>query len=364
MKRMTRYFLFFSSFFILSLVFPSIAHAAPVENGHTIFGDTYILESGRILKGDLNVIGGVVTIEEGATVSGNMFVLGGLVTINGSIQGNLAVIGGTVSLEEHAVINGDLISPASYINRDSNAVINGNRIESWNVPWTDYNFPSFFQSRTPTSPANRIIPAITNIGTNIALMLVIVGLGALLLLLASKNAEVMTHALTTQPWQTFGYGLLTAIVMLVGGLILTVTICFIPVVIILGLAFILAILVGWLTLGYELGKQISEGIFKTKWSPVASAAFGNFILFLLAKGLDLIPCIGGFLIFILMLISLGMVVVTLFGTIPFPREPRQGYKDQKILLQREQTHSSAHAPIEKNSDEQIQHEAKQADSNN
>lgn len=341
MKKITKFFLFISSVFILALALPSAVFAVPMENGRTVLGETYVLESGRILDGDLNVFGGVVTIEEDAAVNGNMFVLGGLVTINGTIQGNLAVIGGTVTLEENAVINGDLMSPASYINQHPDATINGNRIEGWNIPWTDYRFPSFVQSRTSTSPVDRIIPTITRIGTDFALMLVIVGLGALLLLIASKNAEVMTQALISQPWQTLGYGVLTAIAMLVGGLILTLTICMIPVVIIVSLAFALAVLVGWLTLGYELGKRISVGIFKSNWSPVASAALGNFILFLLAKGLDLIPCIGGMLILVAIFFGLGMVVVTLFGTIPFPREMDHGNDDKMIILQHEQAEHEA-----------------------
>jgi hypothetical protein len=362
MKKASRFFLFILTLCFLSLAFPTIAHAAPVENGRTILGETYVLESGRILDGDLNVIGGVVTIEEDATVNGNMFVLGGLVTIDGTIQGNLAVIGGTVTLEENAVIDGDLISPASYINRNPNAIINGNRIEGWNVPWTDYRFPSFFQTRTAVRPADRIIPAITRIGTDIALMLVIVGLGALLLLIAPKNVERMTQALISQPWQTLGYGVLTALAMFVGGLILTITICLIPVVIIVGLAFGLALLVGWLTLGYELGRRISDGLFKTKWSPVASAALGNFVLFLLAKGLDLVPCIGGFLNLIAMLFGLGMVLVTMFGTTHFPREMDHGEQDQMILLQTDQSHSAAHAPIEPSTAEETEHQTDQADS--
>jgi hypothetical protein len=82
----------------------------------------------------------------------------------------------------------------------------------------------------------------------------------------------------------------------------------------------------------------------------------------MAKGLDLIPCIGGFLNLIALLFGLGMVVVTLFGTIPFPREMGQGDQDQMILLQSEQTHQSMPVPIETTTDEQAEHEADQSDS--
>jgi len=362
MKKATRFSLAISFLFIASLAFTTPVLAMSFEDGRTILGETYVLESGKVLSGDLNVFGGVVTIEEKATVDGNMFVLGGLVTINGAINGNLVVIGGTITLEEHAFIGGDLISPASNINRDPDAIITGNRIEGWTLPWADNNFPFFFQSRTTVNPSNSIIPAITRIGSDIALMLVIVGLGALLLLIAPKNTQVMIQALITQPWQTLGFGLLTAIAMLVGGLILTITICLIPIVIIVGLAFGLAILVGWLTLGFELGQRISTGIFKTKWTPIASAAFGNFVLFLLAKGLGFVPCIGGFLNLIMMLFGLGMVVLTLFGTLPFPRVPDQGDKEQIILSTDEQIKNEESNPIAKTIDKDGQKDKNEADS--
>ena len=105
----------------------------------------------------------------------------------------------------------------------------------------------------------------------------------------------------------------------------------IPVVILAGMAVALAGLVGWLNLGYELGKKISESLFKAKWHPVLSAAIGNLVLYLIAAGLDLIPCLGGFLVLIAALFGLGTTVVTLFGTNAFPRGT--GNKiEEKILL--------------------------------
>jgi hypothetical protein len=111
-----------------------------------------------------------------------------------------------------------------------------------------------------------------------------------------------------------------------------ITICLIPVLILIGLTFALAILIGWLALGYELGQRISNTIFKTTWHPVLSAALGNLLLYLVAKGVGLIPCLGGFLVFIAMLFSLGMTVVTLFGTYPYPRSTNDVDADQPVVL--------------------------------
>jgi hypothetical protein len=148
----------------------------------------------------------------------------------------------------------------------------------------------------------------------------------------------MTTALESQPWVMLGYGALTAFVMLIGGIILSITICLIPVVILAGMAVALAVLVGWLILGYELGKRISESLFKATWHPVLSAALGNFLLYLIAAGLDLIPCLGGFLVLIASLFGLGTTVVTLFGTNAFPRGT--GEKNEEKILLFEEKHGN------------------------
>lgn len=317
---------------VIAMLFPSQVSAASPEDDRTIFGSNYTLESGRILDGNLNVIGGVVDIEEDATVNGDMFVLGGLLTINGTIQGNLVVIGGTVTLEENAVIEGDLVSPASYINRHADAVVEGNQVESWDV-WNEYNPPRFFRSG-PFHPSNMdITRTITWIGKAAALGLILLGLAALMLLIIPNATHTMTQSLNAKPWAVLGFGALTALVMAVGGLFLTITICFIPVVILAGLAFSLAVLAGWLALGFELGKRIASGIFKGEWHPVLAAVIGNLVLYLFARGLDLIPCLGGFLVFIALLFGLGMAVVTFFGSRPYPRTPDEEVEAEMVILE-------------------------------
>ena len=326
---------------ILSLAIPMAVSAAPVEDDRTVFGSNYTLESGRILDGNLNVIGGVVDIEEDAAVNGDMFVLGGLVSIDGTIEGNLTVVGGTVTLEKNAVIEGNLISPASYINRKSGAVVEGNQVKGWDfrgidIPTRNSSWPSFM-------PGFRIVPVITRIGRTVATTLVLLGLAALMLLIMPKATETMTGALIAQPWSVLGFGALTALVMVVGGIILTVTICLIPLVLLAGLAVALGVLAGWLALGYELGKRMASDIFKTEWHPVLSAVLGNLVLYLLALGLGLIPCLGGFLVFVAMLFALGISVVTLFGARPYPRTPKVPMEAEKVVLKSEETVEEADA---------------------
>lgn len=338
MKTINKVILILAAVILITLAFPNTVQAVPVADERTVIGESYILESGRILDSDLNVIGGVVEIKATATVNGNVFVLGGLVTIDGNIKGNLIAIGGTVNLNPNAVVEGDLISPVSYVNIDPNASIMGDQIDEWIIPGIGVERfmnvrPHLFRTRTFT-----ILPILTRVGKTLATTLVMAALGAFLLLIMPKPADRMSKALVSAPWQILGYGALTALVMLVVGVFLIVTICLIPVLILIGLTFALAVLVGWLALGYELGQRIAGSIFKTTWHPVLAAALGNLLLYLFAKGVSLIPCLGWFLVFVTMLFSLGMAIVTLFGTYPYPRTAFEDEDDRQVVLfERDQT---------------------------
>ncbi len=319
MKRVNKLIYILAFVLVGALIFPTNVHAAPIEGGRTIFGESFTLNSGEILDGDLNVFGGVVDIQSGAVVIGNMFVLGGVVTVDGTIEGDLTAIGGSISLGSNAVIEGNLTSPASYINQSQGATIEGDTIQGWDIPWTNMNIPEINAPQVINTPSFRILPTFTSIARGIGELLVLVALGALMLLIMPRPSEIMTDALIAKPWHILGYGALTALVMLVGGVMLALTICLIPIVVLVGLVFGLAVLAGWLALGYELGKRMASGIFKTSWHPVLAAVLGNLVLYLLARGLGLIPCLGGFLVFIASLFGLGMVIVTLFGTKSYPR---------------------------------------------
>lgn len=337
MKNFRKVVLALSIILLTTLAITRDAQAAPIASDRTIIGETYTLESGRILDGDLNVIGGVVEVETTATVNGNVLVLGGLVTIDGTIKGNLTAIGGTVNLHQNAVIEGDLISPVSYVNVDASASIMGEQIDEWVIPGIGVERfmnirPFIFRTR----PIN-LFPVLMQLGRTLAITLVMAALGALLLLVMPKPADRMRKSLISSPWHVLGYGALTALVMFIFGVFLIVTICLIPVLILVGLTFALAILIGWLSLGYELGQRLAATIFNTKWHPVLSAALGNLLLYLVAKGVSLIPCLGFFLVFITMLLALGMTVVTLFGTYPYPRSMVEEETEKQIVLfEREQ----------------------------
>ncbi len=331
MKKRNKIFLIILTVFVCALAFPYSVSAAPVDDDRIVFGESYTLESGRILDGDLILIGGVIDIQSGAVVRGDIFALGSVGNINGTIEGDLIAIGGTVTLSEDALIIGNIFSPTSIINELEGAVVEGDIYEGWSLPWPEnMSIPTITVPEIRWNTGFRLLPSLTRIAQETAKTMIMVALGAFLLLIMPKHTEVMIKALLAKPWQMLAYGAITALVMLVGGLILTITICLIPVAILAGLVVGLAALAGWLTLGYELGKRIAATIFKSSWHPVLSAVVGNFVLYLTTLGLTIIPCLGDFLIFLVALFGLGLSVVTLFGTKPFPHD-EAGINEQVVL---------------------------------
>ena len=316
---------------IAAFLFPTTVQAAPPEDGRTIFGESYTLNSGEILDGDLNVFGGVVEIMDGAIVTGDMLVVGGVVTVDGTIQGDLTAVGGTVSLTSHALIQGDLISPGSYVTMDEGASILGDTIQDWTIPDTNIEIPAVPRAQVVPTQTQGIFSVFISLAREAGLLLAIVALGALLLLILPKSVDVMTQSLQARPWTMLGFGALTALVMAIGGIILSLTICLIPVVALTGVAFVIAILVGWLTLGYEVGKFMATSIFKTTWHPVLTAVLGNLVLYLLARGMWMIPCLGWTVVILVALFGLGTTVVTLFGTNPYPRTEAPAKMEQEVL---------------------------------
>ncbi|MCB2210101.1 polymer-forming cytoskeletal protein [bacterium] len=331
MKKIKWFSLTFAFVLAIALIFPTTVSADAPNDGRTVFGDSFTLNSGEILDGDLSVFGGVVEIQTDAIVKGDVFVLGGVVTIDGTVEGDMTVIGGTVTLEANTLIEGNLTSPASYINRVPGAEVKGNSVEGFEIPGINIAIPDIPEAPIVQQPVVQLVPTITSVARTIGTLLVMVSLGTLMLLIMPKSVETMTSALVVRPWHILGFGALTALVMIVGGVILALTICLIPVVALVGLAVGLATLAGWLALGYELGKRIASGIFRTEWNPVLSAALGNLVLYLLARGLTEIPCLGSFLVLVAALFGLGMAVVTLFGTRPYPQLGAADQNGQEVL---------------------------------
>ncbi len=308
--------------FVLLLVPTQSVSAQGLFDGPVIFGGSYTVEGGETLNGDLVVFGGVILVEEGALVTGSVVLIGGTLTINGEVEGDVVAVGGAASLGENAIVHGDLATAGASLHREEGSIVEGETI---------YNTPGFSSDVDPFIP---VIPAIpgapempfvpnTPVVVHTNPLWTILGvfgrslaMGLLAMLVALFLAEPtrrVGQAVIDQPAVAGGLGFLTVFVAPLAILVLALTIILAPIAILAVLLFLVAILYGWIALGIEVGERFTK-MLKQEWALPLSAGFGAFLLTLISASVELIPCIGWLMPFIIGTLALGGVIMSRFGS--------------------------------------------------
>jgi cytoskeletal protein CcmA (bactofilin family) len=307
---------------LVFLPFQSVAAKGSSFDGKVIFGQSFTLQKGETLKGDLLVFGGTATLEEGAIVNGDVVLFGGTLDVKGEVRGDVVVTGGSVTVASTAHVYGDLTTVGASLARADGAQVDGqisNTATSWVSTGETGKLPA-----TPTTPSVPSIPGFSlNFDPFWSMMrafgqaLAMAMLAMLVMLFLSPHADRVAHAVIAQPLMAGGIGLLTIIVVPVALVLLTITIILIPVVAVCIVVLVVALVFGWIAIGYEIGQRFTEAIHR-HWHPALSAGLGVFVLTLVARALTGIPvlnCIGWLVPFLLGLAGLGAIIMTRFGTL-------------------------------------------------
>lgn len=320
MKHVTRITLFIFFVMLAALAFPGQAFAQSSSSGDkVIFGDTYQLGPNETLNGNLTILGGAVTLEDQSQVTGDVASLGGALQINGTVDGNVSILGGSVSLGSSAVIHGDITSMGGTLSQSQGARVDGRVVNGKFSPFSlvfprglfNHNvFSNFFQ------PIGSIFGYIGN-------ALLLAALAMLVMMFLPKPTERVAQAVMAQPVITGGLGLLSAVVIPVMLLLLTITIILIPATLVGILITAAAVLFGWIALGYEVGKRMAIA-FKFHWHEALVAGLGTLVLSLVANGIGKVPCIGWVAPFLVGILGLGAVIITRFGSSRYPLPPDAG----------------------------------------
>lgn len=311
---------FFSILLVLSLILlpTRAASAHGLDDGPTgpvIFGGSYTVKSGDTVDGDVVVFGGTVLIEEGATVNGAVVVFGGALTINGEVNGDVVLVGGAAALGETAVVDGSLSLVGATLNRADGAQVNGE------VTYSDHGDILENPSAVPGIPDIPGLPQKPFFHNDNPLW---IGLGifgrslamALLALLVGLFLEDPTRrigeSIAAQPGIASGLGFLTIILSPVVLVILAITIILAPVALLAVLLLLVALLYGWIALGFEVGLRFTKMIHQN-WALPLTAAFGTWLLTIISASINVLPCVGWLAPFILATLALGGVVMSRFG---------------------------------------------------
>ncbi len=309
MKRMRWAFLLVV---IAALALPASAWAAGPQDGQVILGDTFTLEPGQTVDGDLVVIGGVVTLEQGSRVHGDVVLLGGTLSSDGEVLGNLAALGGTVRLGAHAVLHGDLVRFGAVVHKEPGATVLGREVSGQAFDMPAITAPPFGWTtiyRIGTSRFEPLLDAVV-----LLLKSLLMGALAVLVMMVWPDATARVgRGVVEQPLVAGGLGLLSLIVVPPILVLLIISLC-LSLVGIVGFALVVAaVAFGVIGAGLEVGLRLQQAL-RFGMHPAAAAGLGTLLLVLVTGGIGLVPCVGWVAPLILASLAVGAVILTRFGT--------------------------------------------------
>jgi hypothetical protein len=303
----------------LALLVLPLALAGPALANHcgdtkSVVGGNYTLNEGDTLDANLVVLGGNAVIAAGAKVNCTVVVLGGNVDIAGTVEEDVVIFGGNARLGSTAVVEGELVAFGGATTREEGAQVRGGESQGFEFN-RDLPLPRvpdrfwFFR------------PVLSFYGSVFDVVFSSVALGLLALLVVlfwpDQTARV-SAAITSAPAAAGGLGLLTAIAVPVLIVLMALTLCLIPLSFVGALLLVAAVVFGWLALGMLVGARLAAALNWHTLHPAVSAAFGAFLLTVVARFIDMaVPCLGWMAPLLLGAVGLGAVALTRFGTRPY-----------------------------------------------
>lgn len=284
-----------------------------------LFGCGARIENGARVRKDVVSFGGNVVIEQGVTVAGDVVVFGGNLSDAGEIQGDVTVFGGNITLDPTAVVAGNVTPMGGFLDRKEGAVVRGRT--------TRGNFPVPPVPPVPPSSSfpltvggglfGGLVGAAFGMVRGLLAALAIAAIGALTVSFWPQQTKQVGDVARDAALPSLGVGCLTTIVAFALGLLLIITICGIPITLVIWLAFALASLVGWIAIGRLVGEKILEAAkARDTWNtPVIAVVVGILLLGLIGVA----PFVGGLVAFVIATMGIGAVVLTRFGTRAYPQ---------------------------------------------
>ncbi len=256
------------------------------KNAFLAAGQVYI--DGAV-GGDLYVGAGTVELTKDSTVEGDLVASGGTIKIDGKVNGKVYAGTGTLTFGPNAVIKSDIV----YASNNKATIENGAQIGK------------ITQKTTPMPTKTKIF--IDSIWAKFFGLLSALLIGILLIIMFPKWMSNIATEIKENFWKSLGWGLLVLI-----GAPLLMILCM---VLVIGLPLAFILLGIYIVLMYLakifVGLAVGKFILSDKATPVWSLILGLIIL----EILTLIPFVGGWISFIVVLLGLGAFVMSKYKMI-------------------------------------------------
>jgi hypothetical protein len=242
-----------------------------------------------------------VVIDEGMKVR-NVIVFGGQITVDGTVEQNVVAIGGSAVLTRTAVVGGDVISLGGIVAMGNGADVRGalTEINSSNI--ADAISDLLSDDWEGWSWLFAIFSVVVFMAILVTAMLVVA--------LIPKPIETISEGITLHTYRASIAGFVGLLVIAPIAVLLALSvigIVLIPLEIIL---VICAAVFGFIAVSQILGKRILDRIKKPNDSLVRQTFWGLLILWLIGW----IPYVGWMIKVLAIVLGLGGVMITRFGT--------------------------------------------------
>jgi len=323
---------------LLVLIPINVYAQGPNKGDKIVFGGNFVLQSDQSLDGNLIVLGGTALVEENAAINGDIAVIGGTATINGQVVGDILAFGGVIKLGNTALVTGDATAIGGVINREPGAEVKGNIVETNDREKDDKTGPGgiapppappgefqnlpFHAVRPERGPTSWMLKMLIAGFSAIAWTAILAALGVFLILLAPKHTERVATTIRRNLILSFALGLAAVVLAVPLIIMLALTICLLPIATIVPLILLIAWLLGWVALGWILGKELLRVSNTQNVTPIWEIIAGVAILTLLWKLPRVMPFVGGLASFLVLFIAgniaIGGALLTKFGSRSYP----------------------------------------------
>ncbi len=296
-----------------------VLKGASVNRDVVSFGGNVVIEDGARVGGGLVAFGGNVVIEDGARVGRDVVAFGGVVQISGEVSRNVTSFGGPVTLDSTAKVGREVISFGGPVRQEPGAEVRGRVVQGQRfsfsglriVNWTDFWNPFTFGGGG----------FLTAIGLGFLRSLIaaiaLAALGALTVVFLPSQTHQVSQVAETSPAPSLGVGCLTLLAAPTLITLLVILVCTIPVAVVLVFALVIGWLFGLIALGQLVGERLLQAFKAKEILPVVAVIVGVLVLTLLGA----VPFIGWIITLAVALLGIGAVVLTRFGTRPYPMTP-------------------------------------------
>jgi hypothetical protein len=246
-------------------------------------------------------IGTDVTIESGTKVR-NVVAIGGQITIGGTVDNNVVAVGGSVVLTKTAVVGGNVLSLGGVIVSARDSQVNGSL--------TEINSSNLFETLTAAMSAEWEGWSWIFAVISLAIFLVILVVALLIVALLPKPVRIVAEAIRENTFKVVLCGLLGLVLIAPLALLLTISVVGIALIPLEVIIVVCSVLLGFIAVGRLIGGRVLRLFNRTNPGMVRETFWGLIVLWLVGW----IPYIGWMVKAVAIVLGLGAVLITRFGT--------------------------------------------------